>query len=725
MDIPPEKVDSLFNFTDTGYETNFSTPRGTSMSEVRAAIVGMELERDYLKHCEEYVVGFNQYNLQIIRHGCVYGGIRDLNVYLDVLSHFRDIPAYIKQTYAGQKDVFKTIRGWGQDTLDLNNVLKGWLRETPKDLPIYLKQGYSDELDLFEYIKSFEEQQVDLRNTVRGWSTGNIVDIINTIRIWHKEEIELPNYIKSTIRDELDLLTIVYKIWQHQHDDIGALLHGWQEVQLQKIIQPLHISDLPVQIRSTYLFNLNAFLYAIQPVDIPANVIAWAYHDLPISIVDGPHPGDFPANIFGVGPFDLPVSIHARKGLGIIYDLNARLTNLSVQNLILSVNPMQYFDLNVLLASSRDYANLTLKIYPKVVNVKYNINVSFLEHRDLAGIINFPCFGSAFSNLMATVTVKNSKDMRMFIYGYDYSNIANLRCSINASDYLAQDAINVKYFANKLPITSHATVRYTKKSVVHSFNTINTWTNTFTRSISDLKTMIIGDYMTKDLAVSIRAYSNRHYYSPGVEEKFITLKLKNNQEDFRRYVELTFDSFARSYSYFSGGKKAYRDNVNDHWIIRVEGHKLLPVGRGFEKSKVKRKYIFNLRNYPTVDDAIKDMIDRVTQMKYTDLNAFIESTNDRVTNLGASLRVKRIYKTNRIIRGVIKGGATSEINLVTRVIPMLFKDSFNLTGSITGKEVIDDAYGVVDFEFLGTGNTPPTPIDADFEFIPGDSDGDN
>ena len=37
--------------------------------------------------------------------------------------------------------------------------------------------------------------------------------------------------------------------------------------------------------------------------------------------------------------------------------------------------------------------------------------------------------------------------------------------------------------------------------------------------------------------------------------------------------------------------------LRPEWVVAVEGHKLLPVGMGYEKTKVRRKYIFNLKKY--------------------------------------------------------------------------------------------------------------------------------
>jgi len=723
----PPNSDIPFKFSSSGYSppdfsaVNFSF--AANNVNLKSTIVGMDLQRDYLKHCETYVLGFTQNNVQILRSNCIYGGIRDLAATLSIASHLNDLAAYIKQVYTGQIDVTKTIKGWAPQYIDFPIVVKGWTVAT-EDLAALIKQGYSTETNILTYIKSFTEQQVDLFNTVKGWRTGNVIDIINTIRIWRKDTTNLSGYLKSFIEQAADLPMDIFKIWQTSQDSVDFLLHGWQEVQLQKLLQPLHIVDLPVLVRSTYFMNIGAYLNTIQPVDIQASISAWDFNDLSISIKEISHPGDLNKYIYGIAPKDLNISLYVRKGFEIISDLNARLTNLKVYDLVSYLNVMQYMDLNFMLASSRQVVDLIVKIYPKVINVKHRINISFLENRDLAAVINFPCFGSAFRDLSFMIAVNNNKDLRALIYAFDNSNVVDLSCSINASAYLAQDTITVKYLHLEKP-TTYTTLKYEKKTVYQTSNIILLAAFSNNRTYFDLGTSINGAFIQRDLPVFIRAYSNRHYPAVNVREKFMTLKLKNNKEDFRRYAELTFNSYAKSYSYFSRNKQAYRDFSGDHWVIRVEGHKLLPVGKGYEKTKVKRKYIFNLKAYESIDAAIKDMVDRVTQLKILDLPMSIEGTNDRCSNLNMRISIKRIYKTNRVLRGVIKPGYSVESNLPLVVVPIALKATTDLFSTITGLDYLSPNQGHIDFTFLNTEVGPPESDDASFIFGLGDIDDDD
>jgi len=125
----PPNSNVPFKFSSAGYappdfsSVNFSF--AANNVNLKSTIVGMDLQRDYLKHCETYVLGFTQNNVQILRSNCIYGGIRDLAATLTIASHLNDLAAYIKQVYTGQIDVTKTIKGWAPQHTDFLAAVKG------------------------------------------------------------------------------------------------------------------------------------------------------------------------------------------------------------------------------------------------------------------------------------------------------------------------------------------------------------------------------------------------------------------------------------------------------------------------------------------------------------------------------------------------------------------------------------------------------------------------
>jgi len=738
-----------FDFTEAGYsqprigDIAFEFGADLSISQLKVAINGMELERDALKQCETYVVGYESNTVQIFRHSCTYLGVRDLSAYIQVeqmSTSSSDLHGYLKQMAAGELDVNFLLRTFQQQQENFNNIIKGlwhtnfdltvaiksWHTEQTKDLPFRIKRGFSDELDVNFLLRTFQQQQEEFGNVLKGWSVSNVKDLFNIVKGSYKEELDIQAYIKSAILDQKDLAAIVYKIWQHDNKNINLILHGWQVANLQFITQVWHTEDLNIILRATYFNDVGAFLYAIQPVDIEAELRGWAIQDLSIYIARGDYDGDLPVYIYGVNSINLPIYLVGKLGIQVIKDLAGTMTNLSVEDLPISLNTISYSDLNAYLLSSRLTVDLNFKIYPKIVFVRHNINVSFLEHRDLVASINHTCVSSSFRELSFSMIAKHKHDLPCFIYGGDDSNIVDLQFFINSYDYIAQNTIPVEYI-NLAPSTK-ASVFLNRHPNVYSLNLINVYGGTLNKEAVDLTYSITGDMLYNDLGVRIHPYSNPHY-DTSIVQKFVTLKLKNNIEDFRKYVELTFNSYINKYYYFSGNQRAYKAFRDDHWVVKVEGHQLLPVGSGFEKTKVHRKYIFNLKHYETIDAAIKDMIDRVTQLRNFDLGVSITPTGGVFKDLNAyvvprdqnGITFHRKYYTNRTLAGTISVTRPQASDLFSYITPTSLDAESNLIGEIKGVDYENSTDGLVDLNFKGSGDTQPEADQVDFTFIFGEN----
>jgi hypothetical protein len=727
--IPPKDIEIPFKFSDDGYAPpDFNSilskdlPNSANIS-LKNIITGIEVfhESDSLKECITHSVGYSSGDIQVFKSGCVYIGIRDVSVYLKTVN-LRNIPVYIKTCLTEAIDIATQLKGWDTEVIaNINNVFKGWLIEKPVELPVYLKQGLRDQIDLTQYLKVFQFQQDHFIEIIKGWNTGAVKDLFNTVKSWYQEDFDISKYIKSTIQDTEDLSTIVYKIWQHNNKEVNLMLHGWQSANLNFLMQSLHIEDLLVMVRATYFGNISAFLYPILPVDIEASLMGWATQDLFINIAKGFYGGDLPIQVTGIASVNLPTYLNGKLGINVTKDLNCIMTNLAVGNLPTYLNTIAYSDLNTMLTSSRFTADLGFKIYPKIVFVRHNINVSFLEHRDLAASINHTCISSSFNDLSISMLSKHKFDLPSTVYGSDGSNIVDLGIFINSYDYIVQNTIPVKYI-NLSPKT-YINANY-KNTLIYNFNTIDVYsTDVFMKSTADLAYSITGDMLYSDLGVRVHPYSNPHYGTP-ITQKFIILKLKNNIEDFRKYAQLTFNSYVNKYYYFSGNQKAYRAFKNDHWVVRVEGYEALPVGSGFEKTKVSRKYIFNLNSYETIDAAIKDMIDRVTQLRDSDLGVSIVPTGGVYNDLNIQvmpndmygISARKRYYTNRILRGSILITIPMTVDLPSHITPNSLKWQNDLSFGIVGIDDFGSINESVNFNFEGSGDSIPPSDQVDFIF---------
>ena len=534
---------------------------------------------------------------------------------------YQDLGIYVKSSFQEQLSLTEIVKGFGKGEHNLPEIIKGWKRKVPINLAAYLKQAVTSQRDLSEYVNVFQSSQVNLRETLKGWKREASYDIFKVIKGIIKTYADFPSYIKSTEQDFLDLIGDIFKIWQHNNFNLNKTIHGWQEKDLGYFIWAFHYKDLPVSVRSTYLYDLSAILSVISPKDLSANVMGWAYYNLKMSIFSDNRAGDIKANIYGIPPRDLAVFIQTRKEIERVLDLKVtieRFPRIDLQYLINAIAPM---DLNALIFAKGYVSNLQCLIYPKVVFVKTLINVSYLENRDLKASINFPCFNSSYRDLNYTLYSMHSVGLKAILFGTDGSNIKNLRILINASDYLVQNKINVSYF-NQIQPSTRLVVSCNKQQPTYYMDKLKV-SHGGASVYSSIGASITGNYLTSDLSISILPYINPHYVELNTKYRVITLKLNNNQEEWRRYVEVAFNDYVKSYYYFSGNQRAYKEFKDERWEVRVQGYSLLNLPEGVDRSKVRTKYIFNLNNYDSIDAAIRDMIDRVTTFKQVDLSGQI------------------------------------------------------------------------------------------------------
>jgi len=727
--IPSNFKDIHFKFDTGGYvppnfnSINFKFAPNLAWASLKNVITGIPHSvqpNDYLKGCDTNIVGYSDGNAQVFKGNCVYGGIRDLQLTIRT-TNFRNLSAYIKTTQVVYSDLSNNVRVWDRQEIDdISLVIKGRVEQST-DLFVYLKQGLKAQKDLIEHLKVFKSQQMYLNEIIKGRDTSVPKDLFNTIRVYRFGDSDISEYVKVTSKTSVDLGTVVYKIWQHNNRNINLMLHSWQVADLYYSIHSWHIENLNIAIRAIYFNNIGAFLYAIQPVDIKGDIIGWDIRDLFISISEGRYGGDLPINIYGINSTNLHIGIIGKIGINVIKDLRCFTTNLVEEDLPAYLNTIEYYDLKAYLLSSRLTSDLGVEIFPKIVFVRHNINISFLEHRDLAAAINYTCVSSTFRELRCNLLVKYKLDLPCYVFGSDGSNVIDLKVLINSYDYISQNMLEVLY-VNLNPNTK-LNVNYTKSAIYH-IDTIDIYSSTINKGYSNFSYNIIGDMLYENLLVKIHPYSNRHY-GTRVKQKFVTLKLKDNIEDFRKYVEITFNSYASKYYYFSGNQKAYKAFHNDHWVVKVEGHKILPVGRGYEKTQVSRKYIFNLRHYDSIDAAITDMIDRVTQLKYLDLGVGITPIAGPHKDLNACVMptdlngiVSRVrYYTNRVLLGSILVTRPQKEDLISSITSMYPKGESNLEINITAKEYVGSNTGAVNFNFEGSGDILPEPDQIDFTFI--------
>lgn len=627
----------------------------------------------------------------------------------------------VKPIWKTNDDLKFLIKSYSDGTDYIRQIVKGFT-STEIDLPSYLKSTKNDNLELSSYLSVLLRNYTSIDCLIKSYSEIQITDLNTVLKGKATDFIDLFGYTKKTLSGTLELAQYL-KSNRCDNALLLSELFCWDFFDLSQRITAFHTYDLSCQISLNYFKDLYLQVTSVEPFDLINSIRGLAIKDLPIVYTYYEPEWDLKGFINGVEPVDLKVYIKSMKGLNSVSDLLGKTTNFNVELLYSNIVAMQYYDLGAYLNSTRDTADLNVKIFPKSVYVRHLINVPFLENRDLYATVNYLCAHSDYSDLFSSIEVQHSKDLLLRIYGSDGRNIIDLSCSINSYDFIIQDEVTVKYFSTPVADSSVELVYSYRNEASYVFDvcTLRYGYNSFFTGQKNLYCSVYGQYTYSDLGCTVIPYQNPHINATVAPSTVITLQLKNNIEAFRRYVGITLNEFAFEYYYFSGNKRAYRVNKDDHWVIKVEGYNLLEEGRSTIKSKVLRKYIFNLKNYSTIDAAIRDMIDRVTLPRSSDLPVYlnaIESIYDSNTMLDLKVQIKGryIYKTLKKLQLVIKALQSTGTDLSCNINGYIDYQTIDLGSFIIGLlEAEIESDGVVDFNF-GPGEIEIYPDSADFIF---------
>lgn len=468
----------LFKFIDGVYTAPDFSNRGfiveNVISNLKNTIVGMDLQRDFLKTCNTYAVGYGKNTTQILRSDCIYTGIRDLRISLDAVRWYADMSWYIKSVMTDHQDIGGYVKTWNsEDTRDLSGILKGFVREAYSDIPGYIKEIFRGSTDLMEYLNIVESSEENISSTIKGFSRYNERNLSSIVKGWDSLQSNLYSYIKSTTNGSFDLGSIIHKIWQVSSTNLSESLHGWQISDLNNTIQVLSIADIGAIIRAKYIADLSAILHTIQPVDIQASLRGWATKDIGISLSGGLGPTDVSVYINGVAASNLSVSIFCKLGIGVPVSLPVSVWGVNKLDLPVFIYPISAVDLPIFITSRSNSVDLHASIYPKVIFVKRLIDISFLEARDLSCIINNSCVSSGYRDFTLLIDVMHSSNLRGVIFGNAGTNIQDLSIRINSGEYVCVNSINIKSILNEVRPTTYLNVSSQDKQESISFDTID------------------------------------------------------------------------------------------------------------------------------------------------------------------------------------------------------------------------------------------------------------
>ena len=548
------------------------------------------------------------------------------------------------------------------------------------DLSAYV---YSwDTKDLLSYIYGWATK--DLLSSIYGFQPKDLQAILNIIEIRNLEA-----YIKGEWwKGQVDLGARL-NIFKRGHFDLGACIYTtFLQVDLSAYINTIDYRNLGARIgifqqgyknllayiNQIYLSDLSALLYGGKGFEIERSLSAY--------LIGGFGPGDMRASIFAIAPKDLSAYIKAFKGIQILFDLKAGVESYYASDLQSIINSITPFDLGAYINSRGKSVILNAIIIPKIIHLKRAISIALLEHKDLKALVNFMCFASEYRSLSAYLKAIYKLDLRGFIFGRDEaaSNVIDFKCYINTAIYNVEDVIDIKFVPSSS--TNEYALLKLRFSVTDKYTVFDTLPILFgSYYYSNLSAIVIGVLTSYDLSASLTPIFDYNYtelpswVSPKTHEAVINLERFEAQ--WKRFIELMFDTAGDDnfhYFYVSGEDKIYRIDRNRHWTVWAKSY-IRDTENMIERRGVRHKYIFKMSDYNTIDEAIRDLIDRVSTYRQASLGAYISGSLPSHLNLRAVLTPDVKYTWQKHLRTSLigrlrgyQGTQTNDLNaLVTGI----------------------------------------------------------
>jgi len=620
----------------------------SSSSDLAVAINVMGLYRDttytYLKYCEEYVVGYSQYGVQILKGRCYYGGIRDLGFFIEGIEKIiyhetknlgmfigrvftEDFPAsifgenpanllaYVNVFQTDYKDLPINIHGWVEKYLDI--YIKGL---TGVDLPISITSV--PPVDLPIYLNVWPMKSLPIN--IYGWDQRDLQAYFYAI-----QQSNLPINIASEPAKDLN---VILKGWVREaYSDLGAYIRGFG------------YEDLPVIIRATYLKDLPMYVYGVPSQNLPIYIHGWDELNLG-AIINGIYGKyDLRAIINPTNNYkELPIYIKAVTGLATPSDLRIYVDGKYASDLTASIFGISAIDLPIYLNCLGQTANLSITIYPKTIRLSSIVSVITMEHSDLSMVINPSCIWSASSNLAAYARAIYKTELGMVIVGKKYETVTrNLGVKIGY--------MNTYSFINKLPINlSIATESY------RFIDKLPFYLKIFRESVG-LSTYINGIYRSEDLPVYIYGSNLTPHYFANVKNKQKVCHFTHaGAVEWFEMVEISFKSIVDDYHYSKTGSRAWKADKLDRWILDVKSYIPMNVKLDTKRKLHRLKYIYDLTDFESIDEAMKYAIDFVTDYPERDLTTYINPSGGWV-NLQSRINTRRTIQEHNNLNLEVTG----------------------------------------------------------------------
>jgi hypothetical protein len=553
-------------------------------------------------------------NLPAYLHGWEY---RDLSAIIDTHSP-RDLKAYLDVRSQLQGNLTAQLHSWAVKDLSasINLVyhrsLTGYLNTIqPIDLPAYISVQPSSNLGAITHAW----QTKDLSASMEYRYFKNLPAILTGI------DDAITNQLRARIK---------------------GVAYG--DLDLQGIIQAFHHRELPAYLKPIYIKDLVGIILPIAPRSLKGILHGWQELDLPAYLNAQEYPYNLTASIYSDGKFlDLSALIYPKTGTYTPGNLPAIANGVELRNLIAYIYSDAPGDLSASIMVLGGASNLNAYIRPKMIRLTTYISIPTMERLDLSAIINSACVYSDSVNLSASMYIKYKGDLGAYIHPiqYFYKDV-DLGAKIGYADsYTDLDKFNLR-------ITIKESEYYTEDMYRLIVNTLS--------QEHFLSAAIRGTMQFKELTAQIisdRLPTYKYSTVSKTSEKVINKTYDQILKGYKT-VELAFEDVVKDYHYSPTGNYAWKTSQFNRWMLSVASFIPANLAITTYRKLHKATTVYNFSKFNSVDEAIRNAIDYVTNQPLANLGATIYNKghfNDLTASIGT-----RVYVQNQ--RGTLGGSIT-------------------------------------------------------------------
>jgi hypothetical protein len=703
--------------TSTSDLHSFTRPSYRSASALNASIEIMQLYQDttytYVKERRSVVVGYSTKGVQTLNLPYLYGGIRDLGAFVLPQPPHADLAAYIESAVAALN-----LSAFVRPNIRSSKSLLSYTRPVTTgaaNLSAFHRYAIRGSKYLTSYTKFIRGSKIekDLSALIQDVQPVDIDAYLNVIEIRN-----LTTYVKGVwLNSSADLQTSFMKLFYRQGADLHSTLHGYQTFDLNARILSFWTKDLSAELNAGFFAihkDLQTLLLSIDPVNLLSYLHGYDTKNLSATITQGYGLYSMQSYLNPVLPRDLLAYVKGYEAIKQPKDLKAYVSSFKTEDLLAYINTIEYKQLLAYIDAVGKYKDLTAFIVPKTINIKRVLLVPLLEHKDIFATINYNCRLSGYKDLQASMYLIFKKDLRASIIGWNQGtadNVVDLKALINTGDYSYINTIDVSFVAHPYNSVMYDISGGTFKN----YKTFNVFNILGGPAIKNLAASIYANPTASNLNAFIRARPVANFATVPdwvkPKDREVVINLNRFESRWRRFINLMFFTNSEDdyhYFYVSGANKVYKVDKNRTWVIWVTGYSYNPDSI-YDRVGSRRKIIFNLNKYETIDAAIRDMIDLAAEFRERDLNAEINCVLGNHKNLTADIEIKTKYSWSRNLLSVLKCTNFGQSNVAGNIQPELYQDSNNLSVSIVGKSYEPPQPDNVKFVFDEPGYIPQSP----------------